>query len=368
MSNPPTPRSSAPARSRVLLVGLGVRGRQWAEAIERSELTDLVGTVDVDPAARRGEAPGFIGIEAALSETRPDLVVLATPPAVHAEQAIAALDLGIAVLCEKPLCETIGEAVELTRHAEERGVLLLVGMNFRFLPVSQRLRQLVAERTLGAPIISLFAYLRNRDGRRPDLNSFPLEMDQPMLYEQSVHHIDVMRFVLGREIVSVQARTWNPATSVYRDDSCVAALLEFEGDLVVDYLGTWTSGTNRFSFEWRIDFEGGVVSQTDQFDHLSLARLDPAAAITGPLFDSATEPPSPVPLPEVVPFRSETRDLLEHAVRAARGEELPGPTAADHLRTLAVLDAIVQSSRDGRRVLVEERLTAFGRGAGDRRV
>jgi predicted dehydrogenase len=185
-------------------------------------------------------------------------------------------------------------------------------------------------------------------------------MDQPMLYEQSVHHIDVMRYVLGREVVGVQARTWNPPTSVYRDDSCVSALLEFEGGLMVDYIGTWTSGTNRIKFEWRIDFERGVTSQSQQFGGLSMARLEPGTALTGPLFSSSAEPPRPVRLPPVVPFRSETLDLLDHGIRAAAGREVPGPTAADHLRTLVVLDAIVESSRTGRRTVLAELAARLG--------
>ncbi|MEO8571046.1 MAG: Gfo/Idh/MocA family oxidoreductase, partial [Chloroflexota bacterium] len=264
------------------------------------------------------------------------------------------------VLCEKPLCETAAEAAELARHARDRSTMLLVGMNFRYLPVSRRLRRLVAEESLGSPMFSRFTYVRNRDGRRPDLNSFPLEMDQPMLYEQSVHHVDVMRYVLGREILSVQARTWNPPTSVYRDDSCVAALLEFEGGLMVDYLGTWTSGTNRIAFDWRIDFEQGVASQADQFGSLSIARLDPSGAVSGPLFTTSAEPPRRVRLPAVAPFRTETLDLLEHAVRAARGAEVPGPTAVDHLSTLVALDAIVASSRTGTRVVVAELARSLG--------
>lgn len=341
--------------SKILLAGLGVRGRQWADAVERSALTTLVGTMDVNPDARAvDDTPSFTSFEQAIDTTAPDLVVLATPPIVHAEQVTSALERGVPVLCEKPLCETATEAAVLARLARDRDTMLLVGMNFRYLPVSRRLRGIVADEGLGSPMFSSFTYVRNRDGRRPDLNSFPLDMDQPMLYEQSVHHIDVIRYVLGRDLLSVQARTWNPPTSVYRDDSCVAALLEFEGGLIVDYLGTWTAGTNRIAFDWRIDFERGATSQTDQFSSLSIAAFDPAAAMQGPLFNKTAEPPRRVRLPPVVPFRTETLDLLEHAVRAARGDEPPGPTAADHLKTLIALDAIVASSQTGNRINVPE--------------
>lgn len=122
---------------------------------------------------------------------------------------------------------------------------------------------------------------------------------------------------------------------------------------MVDYLGTWTSGTNRLAFEWRIDFERGVAAQADQFGDLSIGTLDPSLALTGPLFNKTAERRQRVRLPAVAPFRSETLDLLEHAVRAARNEEEPGPTAADHVRTLAALDAIVESSRTGSKVVLD---------------
>ena len=75
---------------------------------------------------------------------------------------------------------------------------------------------------------------------------------------------------------------------------------------------------------------------------------------------AATQGPVCHKRPPVVAFRSETRDLLEHGIRAAAGTEAPGPTAADHLRTLVVLDAIVESSRSGRRLVLSEIVTRLG--------
>jgi predicted dehydrogenase len=44
-------------------------------------------------------------------------------------------------------------------------------------------------------------------------------MPQPMLLEQSIHHLDLMRYCYDDEVESVLAETWNPAWSVYQDDS-----------------------------------------------------------------------------------------------------------------------------------------------------
>ena len=347
-------------QGRIAIAGFGVRGRQWATATAKAGHA-LVAVVETD-AGRRSDvpAPAYTSIEAALDAVQPDLVVLATPPAAHAEQARVVIERGIAVLCEKPLCESVVEAAELVRATRERDGMLLVGMNFRFLPVSIRLRRLVAEATLGPPMFSRFGYLRNRDGRRADLNSFPLTMTQPMLMEQSVHHIDLLRFVLGREVLAVRAHTWNPPTSVYRDDSCVAALLEFDGDFVVDYTGTWTAGSDRLEFEWRIDFERGVTFQAGQFGGLSMAKLVPGAALTGPIFDERGEPRRRLRLRATTPFLTDTIALLDHAMRAVGGIEAPGPTAGDHLQTLAVLDAIAEAARTGDRVVVIDRARAIG--------
>lgn len=138
--------------------------------------------------------------------------------------------------------------------------------------------------------------------------------------------------------------TWNPTHSVYASNSCVAALLSFEGGLVVSYLGTWTSGTNRFEFRWRTDMEEGVLIQAAQFGDVLAARRVAERAMRGPLFDTAKEEPRPMGFGPSTPFVDDTAELLAHFVMVIKEGQQPEPNAADHLLTLNLIEAIKEAA------------------------
>jgi predicted dehydrogenase len=345
-------RAIAPIR--VAVVGLGVRGRQWADVILAAKDVELAAVVEIHPKGYVEGVPTFSSLAEAATSTRVDGVVLATPPSAHREGIEAAVGLGLPILCEKPLSETLDEAVAMTTVARDAGVPLLVGMNFRYLPVTIELRRRFAEGSLGRPMFASFTYLRNRDGTRPDLNDHPLTMDHPMLLEQSIHHLDLLRHVYAREVETVSATTWNPAASTYAGDACVAIHLVMQGGLHVHYMGTWVSGTNRLEFCWRTDLEGGVVMQRRQFEDLAVAERVPGAERTGPLFDEDTEPLLPVAIPAATPFVDDTATLLDEFAGVVREGRDSGPTAADHLWTLASVHACIVSAAGGRTVDVPD--------------
>ena len=87
-----------------------------------------------------------------LSRADVDLVDVCTPGDSHAEIAVAALEAGKHVLCEKPLANTVAEAAEMVAAAEraqQHGVRSMVGFNYRRVPALALARALVAEGRLG---------------------------------------------------------------------------------------------------------------------------------------------------------------------------------------------------------------------------
>lgn len=99
-------------------------------------------------AARFPGATVADGLEALLAE-RPDLVFVASPPAVHEGQAIACMEAGADVFCEKPLCLSGVAAHRLQSAARRTGRRLVVGMVRRRFPATQAIRDLVASGTIG---------------------------------------------------------------------------------------------------------------------------------------------------------------------------------------------------------------------------
>jgi len=340
--------------ARTLLVGAGVRGRVWARVIAESPGATLACVVDRDEArarrARDDSAPGALvhrALASALAD--PDIdaeaVVIATPPATHHGLVSRALAHRLHVLCEKPLSEDVDEVVDLIARAEAARRHLLVGMNFRYLPSSQRIRHHVRTGELGALSHAHFTYHRQRDGNRDDLNDYVMSMAQPMLLEQSIHHFDLLRYCYGAEVESLVCDTWRPSWSTYAGDCCVSVLFRFEHGVRANYLGTWTAAWNRMDFRWRSDFERGALIQREQFEDLVRVDFDRGLGLRGPNFkgDGDAERPVAEVLKPCVPFVDDTRALLAELLGAVRGESDPVTTGADHLESLLLVHGCIES-------------------------
>lgn len=332
---------------RVLIVGVGTRGRHWVRLVQEEPRTVPVGYVDPNPVGlewvqeRYDESPDrcFAGMPEALAATEPDLVVLATPPMGHLEEAREIFASGCDLLAEKPLTMEFGETLEIVRLAEESGRRLMVGLNFRYLPTTIRAKELIRDE-IGLPSFARFIYWRHRDGRRPGINKYPLMMHQPMLYEQSIHHLDLFRFTYDAEVERVWCRTLNPPWSMYRDDATVAALLEMksvasERTILVDYFGTWMARSQANEFHWRTDCDLGALLQLEQFSRLNV--MYPGDPV-----------PRPVELPEIEAFVDDTRELLADVCRQIDEDvETPHPSGVDHMKTMALTVACEESAVSG---------------------
>ncbi len=333
---------------KLLLAGLGVRGRHWAQVILQAPRCQLTAYVDPDPAALLrakadfGDRLAFPSVSEALHALDDiDAIVLANPPTGREAIVRAAAARGLPMLIEKPLALSLPAALRLVQVAEAAGVALMVGLNFRYLPVTAALRKLLAEGTVGEAAFARFTYERWRDGQRPELNKYPLSMEQPMLWEQSIHHFDLMRHVYGREPLSVQCQTWNPGWSLYADDSNVSALFAFAGGLRVNYHGTWQGNWAVPSFEWRTECSLGIITQREQFGALSYA-LRQDSALTS------------LPLPPHERWISETRALLSAFVDHVLEDKPLACSGRDHLLSLAMVAACIQSSQTGAAVAIAD--------------
>jgi predicted dehydrogenase len=327
---------------RTLLVGVGTRGKHWARLMHEEPLCQTVGYMDISEAnlteiqARFPAPPGalFTDLDQALSSVDADLVILATPPMGHLEQALRIFASGRHLLAEKPLTLDLGEAIQILRAADEAGLTLTVGLNFRYLAATLAAKRIFTERELGAPSFGQYLYWLNRDGRRPGINKYPLTMHQPMLYEQSVHHLDLFRFTYDAEVERVSAVTHNPPSSMYANEASVFALLEMTGGLVVNYFGTWSGQTQLRRVEWRTDCAGGSVIQREMFGDLVVVPKD-------------LDQPRAIDLPEQEHYVGDTRLMLHHILeQLIAGEREPVPSGRDHLKTLALTVACEESSRE----------------------
>ena len=338
----------------LLLIGLGTRGKMWQRVIDADTESQIAAAVDpnaearVSFAASHPRVPVFATYREALaSGTRFDAALLVTPPDGHLEQCRDLFEAGLPVLAEKPLTVDLPQSIAIIELADRYGLPLSVGLNFRYLPVHQKQRELLTSEFLGTVGFGEFIYRRHRNGRRPGINKYPLTMWQPMMLEQSIHHLDLIRFCYGREVESIMCRTWNPPWSMYASDANVHALLTLEGGVAINYFGTWSGGWDEPDFEWRTDCEKGVLIQRELFSDLAYAR-------------TADKNLTPIRLDEAEAFFDDSAALLRDFLQSLR-DETPAPCSGrDHLITLALCFAGIESSETGRAIVMKDYLAQHG--------
>jgi len=141
-------------KPRLGFLGTGWIGRNRLEAIADADVAEIVAISDPSEemvTAAKALVPGAelrSGIEE-LVDSGLDGLVIATPSALHAEQACAALDAGIAVFCQKPLGRTAKETRKVVNAAKRSDRLLMVDFSYRYIDGAKAIRELVSDGELG---------------------------------------------------------------------------------------------------------------------------------------------------------------------------------------------------------------------------
>jgi predicted dehydrogenase len=133
--------TAPPTRPRLAFAGLGWIGKHRMNAVVESGFGEAAFLCDpVDPTTKTFDE--LLACDA-------DGVVIATPSALHAEQAIAALECGKAVFCQKPLGRNADETRRVVAAARKNNRLLGVDLSYRYTEAMRAVRKLVQDGTIG---------------------------------------------------------------------------------------------------------------------------------------------------------------------------------------------------------------------------
>ena len=324
---------------RVILAGLGGMGTVWAGVLAEHPEVQVVGYVEPDEerrtrvAAERGLPPErcYGDLAVALSQAGAEALVDVTPPSVHPSVSGAALRAGLHVIPEKPLAATIAEARTLADLAHGRGMVHMVAQNYRFQPIARTIRRLIASGRIGkVGAVSL----RFAVGARWKPTDFRVTMEQPLLLDMSIHHMDLLRACLGEDPDGVYARSWNPPGSWYAGDAAAAATFSFGERLAASYSGSWSALGDQTTWngEWHIEGESaGLV--WDQ-EGLWLAEGEWTRGSREALPIDATESEG-------------QRAVLDEFLAAVRENREPECSSRDNLKSLAMVFGATESARTG---------------------
>jgi len=201
---------ATPLPATALVVGGGSAGQRHLRNLASLGVGRLI-AVDPDPARRSALEAIAAEVHAELHDglaSKPEVVVVATPPTLHAAPLVAALEAGAHVFVEKPLDATHEGAAIAREAARRHDQVVWVGYQFRFHPAVQRLRELVAKGAIGRPLLiraEVGQYLpdwRPQQDYRASYNA-RRDLGGGIILDAS-HEMDYSRLLMG-EIVAVSA-------------------------------------------------------------------------------------------------------------------------------------------------------------------
>ncbi|WP_220092949.1 MULTISPECIES: Gfo/Idh/MocA family protein [unclassified Actinomyces] len=371
------------------IVGAGFMGRAHSNAWRQApKFFDLPLDVSMAVLCRKDsahaqEAAEALGWSSSESDWRNlltrddvDLIDICVPGGLHQEIAVAALDAGKHVLCEKPLANTVEQAQAMTEAAERaaaRGVQSMVGFSYRRSPAIALARRMVVEGKIGK-------IRQIRTGYRQDFIvdpneplSWRLEKDKAgsgALGDIGAHLIDLCQYLADDRIVEVSGtlETFVKRRPLAAPGSGLGGRQAAEGygDVTVDdaawFLGRMSQGTvasfeaTRFATgrknELTIEVSGSSGAlrwNLEDYNVLEYYDGSEPAVESGFRRILATEPDTPYysawwPTGHVIGwehgFTHQVVDLVE---AIARGEA-PRPTFADGLSVQRVLAAVERSA------------------------
>jgi predicted dehydrogenase len=235
-------------KPRLGFLGTGWIGRHRMRAIVEAGVAEAACIADPSPAMARaalGDAPGarlVRDLEAMLGQDL-DGVVIATPSALHAAQAVACLEAGKAVFCQKPLGRTQAEVNDVVDAARRAGLLLGVDLSYRCTEGMRRIRDLVAAGALGQVFAADLVFHNAYGPDKPWFYDATLSGGGCVM-DLGVHLVDLALWVLGApDVTCVSSRLLaggrplaDPATQV--EDYAVATL-DLAGGAVVRIACSW---------------------------------------------------------------------------------------------------------------------------------
>lgn len=201
---------------RYALIGCGRISPNHIAAAKANEL-DFVAICDTDQWMMHDKSVKFnldqvrryTDYKEMLNKEKPELVAIATESGKHAAIALDCIDFGCHVIIEKPIALSLTDADEIIRRAKEKGVKVCANHQNRFNRSVQKIRDALEKERFGKMFYGTAHIRWCRDyeyyGRAKWRGTW--EQDGGALMNQCIHNIDLLRWMLGDEIVEVVGMT-----------------------------------------------------------------------------------------------------------------------------------------------------------------
>lgn len=195
------------------LIGTGGIAQTYAQAFQSSDCCSLVAVADInkDSAEAFAEPFGakhFEDYKTLAENSEIDAVIISTPPNTHPEIAMYFMQRGVHVLCEKPLCLSVGDAKAMIECSEASNVKFTMATKFRYCADVVKAKSILASGILGEVVQFENAFTAKVDMSKR-WNSKKEVSGGGVLMDNGTHSVDIIRYFLGAisEVLAVEAGT-----------------------------------------------------------------------------------------------------------------------------------------------------------------
>ncbi|CAG7645167.1 Gfo/Idh/MocA family protein [Paenibacillus allorhizosphaerae] len=325
------------SKLKIIQIGVGGFGRSWLRTVKANPDAEMAAVVDVSESnlaeaksiLEHDALPAYQDYREAIRSVAADAVLIVTPPRTHIEIALFALEAGLHVLTEKPLSYSFEEAMTLYEKRPRYGKQVTVNQNYRWTPEIQAVKD-----GLTSGVIGKIAYVdwTFRRMHNPRQGTWRVQSSDFLFTDVSVHHFDLMRYLLGTDPIAVCASGFRPSWSWCEGNMVNGAFFRFPGEVNVHYFGSLedTGTLTPWNGNFRLVGNEGAIELTD--DVPTLVRKDGSK--------------EQLPLP-ALPYESKGF-TLDAFVRSVRSGAPSVTDLSDNIRTFLMVDGAIQSAREQR--------------------
>ncbi|HWE49883.1 MAG TPA: Gfo/Idh/MocA family oxidoreductase [Bryobacteraceae bacterium] len=344
----------------IALIGLGavVRNIHYPAYMSLPEGVRVVGGCDPDRAARdyahsKWALAVFEDPRSMIEATRPDIVAICTPPWLHREQVLLALEHGCHVFCEKPLAESLAEADEMIEAADRAGRVVVVNSQFPSMNIHR-----AAKEAIGSPGFGRLLHLHVWHTMRTDAHTeagWRGELARRLCFEFGIHVFELVRFLFEDNPVRIIAHMPNPGGRSKSDPINIISLEFPDGRAASIVMDRLSRGPERYldmrldgefaaihtSIGGRVRFEAGMHTR-ERRPFLNFRFVKGGQAV---LQDGNRE--TVLATDGINPFASATARHFGGFLQALRDGSEPRAGIRDNRNTLALVMAAYDSATSG---------------------
>jgi len=346
-----------PTETRIAIAGYGLIGQRHAAIINQTPGLALAGVADDAPdkraAAKALACPIHDDLAALLAAEAPDGVVLATPTANHAEQALACIRAGVPTLIEKPIAACVAEARQVVTAATAANLPLLIGHHRRYNGIIEAARATLERGIIGAiRAIHATCWLAKPDSYfqgeswRQQPGAGPVSINL-------VHDVDLLRVLCG-EVESVQAMA-APSRRGFDNEDLAAAILRFRGGAIATLS---VADCIAAPWSWELTAQENPAYPCTASSCYLIGGTEGSLSLPDlTLWQHAANPDWKTPMTPRTLVHESTDPLrrqMAHFASVLQGTAAPAVPGIEGLKSLEVIEAILAASRTGCSVPVGE--------------